>query len=48
MGQKQENSLPEEDRDTKLPEQFGEFFLSKIINIRKLLTQKMQKSYTNW
>ena len=36
MGQKQENPLPEEDDDTKLAEQFGEFFLSKIINIRKL------------
>ena len=36
MGQKQENPLPEEDDDTKLAEPFGEFFLSKFINIRKL------------
>ena len=36
MGQKEENPLPEEDDDTKLAEQFGEFFLNKIINIRKL------------
>ena len=35
-GQKQENILPEEDDDTKLAGQFREFFLSKIINIRKL------------
>ena len=36
MGQKQENPLPEEDDDTNLAEKFREFFLSKIINIRKL------------
>ena len=36
MGPKQENPLPEEDDDTKLAKQFGEFFLSKVINIRKL------------
>ena len=36
LGQKEETPLPEGDNDTKLPEQFGEFFLSKIINIRKL------------
>ena len=36
MGQKQENPLPEEEDDTKLAHQFVEFFLSKIINIRKL------------
>ena len=35
-GPKQENPLPEEDDDTKPSKQFGEFFLSKIINIRKL------------
>ena len=35
-GQKEENPLPVEDDDTKLAEQFGEFFLNKIINIRKL------------
>ena len=35
-GQKQENPLPEEDDDSKLAEQFGEFFLGKIINIREL------------
>ena len=35
-GQKEENPLPEDDNDTKLAEQFGEFFLNKIINIRKL------------
>ena len=36
MGQKQENPLPDEDDATKLAEQFGEFLLNKIINIRKL------------
>ena len=36
MDQKEDNPLPEEDDDTKLSEQFGEFFLNKIINIRKL------------
>ena len=36
MDQKTGNPLPEEDNDTKLAEQFREFFLSKIINIRKL------------
>ena len=35
-GQKEDNPLPEEDYDTKLAEQFGEFILNKIINIRKL------------
>ena len=35
-GQKEDNILPEEDDDTKLTEQFDEFFLNKIINIRKL------------
>ena len=35
MGQK-DNPLPEEDDDAKLTEQFGEFFLNKIINIWKL------------
>ena len=35
-GQKEENPLPEENDDTKLAEQFREFFLNKIINIRKL------------
>ena len=33
MGQKEENP---HDNDTKLAEKFGEFFLNKIINIRKL------------
>ena len=36
MGQKTEYPLPGEDDDTIPTEQFGEFFLSKIINIRKL------------
>ena len=36
MGQKEDNPLPEEDDDSKLAEQFGEFFLNKIINISKL------------
>ena len=36
MGQKEDNPLPEEDDDSKLAEQFSEFFLNKIINIRKL------------
>ena len=36
MGHKEDNPLPEEDDDTKLAEQFGKFFLNKIINIRKL------------
>ena len=36
MGKREENPLPEGNDDTKLAEQFGEFFLSKIINIRKL------------
>ena len=36
MCQKEENPLPEEDDDTKLAEQLREFFLNKIINIRKL------------
>ena len=36
MGQKEENPLPEEDNDIKLAVQFKEFFLNKIINIRKL------------
>ena len=36
MGQKEDHPLPEEDDDTKLAEQFSEFFLNKIINIRKL------------
>ena len=36
MGQKEDNQLPEEDDDPKLAEQFDEFFLNKIINIRKL------------
>ena len=35
-GHKEENPLPEEDDDTKLAEQFGEFFINKIINIGKL------------
>ena len=35
-GQKEENPLSEDDNDTKLAEQFREFFLGKIINIRKL------------
>ena len=35
-GQKQENPLPKEDDDTKLAELFREFFLNKIINIKKL------------
>ena len=35
MGQTRENPLPEEEDDTKLAEQFREFFLGKIINIRK-------------
>ena len=34
-GQKEKNPLPEEDGETKLAVQFGEFFLNKIINIRK-------------
>ena len=34
MGKKQENPLAEEDDDTKPEEQFREFSLSKIINIR--------------
>ena len=36
MGQKEDNPLLEKDDKTKLAEQFGEFFLNKIINIRKL------------
>ena len=35
-GQKEENLIPEEDDDTTLAEQFREFFLNKIIHIRKL------------
>ena len=35
MDQKEDNPLLEEDDDTKLAEQFSEFFLNKIINIRK-------------
>ena len=30
MGQKEDNPIPEEDDDTKLDEQFGEFFLNII------------------
>ena len=37
MAIKQEYPLPEENDDTKLAEQFREFFLGKIINIRKIL-----------
>ena len=36
MGQKEDNQIPREDDDTKLAEQIREFFLNKIINIRKL------------
>ena len=35
-GQKEDNPLPEENDDTKPAKQFREFFLNKIINIRKL------------
>ena len=40
MGLKEENPLPEENNDTKLAERFEEFFLNKIINIRKLFHNK--------
>ena len=36
MGQKENNPLSEEDDNTKLAEQFGEFFLNKYFNKRKL------------
>ena len=36
IGQKEDNPFLEECDDTKLAEQFGGFFLNKIINIRKL------------
>ena len=36
MGQKEDNPLPEEDDDTKLVEQFSEFFWNRIVNIKRL------------
>ena len=36
VGQKEDNPLPEEDDGIKPAKQFREFFLNKIINIRKL------------
>ena len=36
IGQKEDTPLPEEDDDTKLAEQFSEFSLNEISNIRKL------------
>ena len=40
MGQKEENPLPGESDDIKIAEQFGEVFLNKIINVRKLFHNK--------